>query len=339
MTRGEVIVVTGDAQGRPPTPGGSQSASSDPTGSQRARGGVLVAVLPALPVLIAAAVAAAAVAVLTLHPATSGLSAGGRHQVASARPGLAAMRAATQNRKLAAAWITAQVSRGVVVGCDPQMCQALVDDGFPAGDLQQYGTGAADALGAGVIVSTTAVRAALGPRLVSVYAPAVLASFGSGQEMVAVLAAAPEGAAAYLSAARADQLARQQAGAQLLRNPNVQASASAHAELADGKVDSRLLITVAGLAHMVPVRIREFAGAGPGADAPLRSMTISGAAPSASASGDSYPDTVLAFLHAQQAPLPTEATISGAGAATVLRISVTAPSPLGLLPAQPSSGP
>lgn len=48
------------------------------------------------------------------------------------------------------------------------------------------------------------VRSEFGPRLASVYAPIVLASFGSGPNMVAVLATAPDGAAAYRSAAGGD---------------------------------------------------------------------------------------------------------------------------------------
>lgn len=312
-------------------------AGDRPAGSQSASRGALAAALPVLPVLVVAAVAATAVVILTRHPAASRVPQAGQHQVSPERAGPAPVRVAAQNRKLAAAWITAQVSPGVVVACDPLMCQSLVGDGFPAGDLEQLGTGAADPLGAGVVVSTATVRSALGAGLVSVYAPAVLASFGSGPEMVSVLATAPDGAAAYQSAARADLLARQQAGAQLLHNPNVHAPPAAQAELADGEVDSRLLVTIAALTHLVPVYVREFGGAGPGAgaDAPLRSLTISGAV--RLARGGSYPETVLAFLQAQRPPYPTSATVAGSGSATVLQIAVTAPSPLGLLSAQPPS--
>ena len=215
------------------------------------------------------------------------------------------------------------------------MCQALLRDDFPAGDLEQLGTGTADPLGAGVVVSTTAVRSEFGARLVSVYAPAVLASFGSGEEMVAVLATAPDGAAAYLAAASADLVARQRAGAQLVHNANVHAPAAEQAELVGGQVDSRLLITLAALAHTLPVYIRGFGDAGPngGADVPLRSMTIGGAVPLGA--GGSYADAVLAFLKAQLPPFPTTATVAGTGAAAVLQITVTAPSQLGLLSAQP----
>jgi hypothetical protein len=50
----------------------------------------------------------------------------------------------------------------------------------------------------------------------------------------------------------ADQAARRQAGAQLLRNPDISASAAAREPLADGSVDSRLLVTLAVLAGLRP---------------------------------------------------------------------------------------
>lgn len=309
---------------------------------QLASAGVLRgAQVAALSMLVVGSVAATTVVILMPHPASSDPAAGrrpdaaARHPAASQHPaGVAALRAAAANRALAAAWIAAQVSPGVVVACDPLMCQALVRDDFPAGDLDQLGTGAADPLGAGVVVSTATVRSEFGSRLASVYAPEVLAAFGAGPEMVAVLATAPDGAAAYLSAASADRRARQQAGAQILHNANIHVPAAFQADLAEGQVDSRLLITLATLAHTLPVDIRGFSDAGPqaSADAPLRSMTISGAVPLPA--GDSYTSAVLAFLRAQQPPYPTTATVSGTGPATVLTITVTAPSPLGLLSAQ-----
>jgi hypothetical protein len=244
------------------------------------------------------------------------------------------MAAAARNRNLAAAWIAAQVSRGVIVACDPLMCTALERDGLPAGDLELLGTGAGDPLGSGVVVSTTAVRSELGSRLASVYAPTVLASFGGGPSSVAVRVTAPDGAAAYLSAAHTDVLARQQDGERLLRNGNVHVPQAGEAELVAGDVDSRLLITLATLANSVPVYVRQFGDAGPGAPAgtPLRSMAISGSV--LLQRHGSYLDFVLAFLRAQRAPFLATARVSGTGAATVLTIAFTAPSPLGLLSAQ-----
>ena len=281
-----------------------------------------------LPVVIVAAAAAGAT-VARQH------SAGGRYPGATAYLSEPSVSAAARNRTLAATWIEAQVNRGVIVACDPLMCAALQRDGFPAGDLEVLGTGAGDPLGSGVVVSTTALRSELGSRLASVYAPTVLASFGVGTSSVAVRVTAPDGAAAYLSAAHADQLARAQAGEQLGRNGNVHLLPASQAELAAGQVDSRLLMTLAALAHSVPVYVRQFSGVGPGASAgtPMRSMTISGAV--VLPHHASYTGLVLAFLQAQRAPFVARAMVSGRGATIVLRIAFTAPSPLGLLAAQP----
>jgi hypothetical protein len=124
-------------------------------------------------------------------------------------------------------------------------------------------------------------------------------------------------------------------GEQLRRNGNVHLLPANQAELAAGRVDSRLLVTLAALAHSVPVYVRQFSGLGPGASdgTPMRSVTISAAV--ALPHHASYTGVVLAFLHAQRAPFLATATVSGTGAATVLQIAFTAPSPLGLLSAQP----
>jgi hypothetical protein len=246
-----------------------------------------------------------------------------------------ALAAAATNRTHAAAWITAEVGHGVIVACDPLMCAALQRDGFPASDLDPLAVGAADPLGSSLVVSTVSLRSELGARLATVYAPVVLASFGSGRSAVDVRVTAPDGAAAYLAAAHADLLARQQDGQQFLHNPNVSLPADCQAALADGDVDSRLLITLAALAHSVPVLVRQFGDAGPGAPTgtALRSMTISGNVVLPNQA--SYLGFVLAFLRAQRAPFLATATVSGTGATTVLTIAFTAPSPLGLLSAQP----
>jgi hypothetical protein len=295
-----------------------------PAARRLARRRALVAGLSVL------AVAAAATAGLTL---ASRAPASRSQPAATSRLSDAALAAAAENRELAATWIMAQVSRGVIVACDPLMCAILQHAGIPAADLEPLGTGSGDPLGSGVVVSTAALRSELGSRLVSVYAPVVLASFGSGQSAVAVRVTAPDGAAAYLSAARADLLARQRDGDQLLRNANLHLSAGAQGELAAGHVDARILITLAALAHSVPVYIQQFGDAGPGATAgtPLRSMTIS-AAPLPHDAG--YLAEVLAFLRAQRAPFLATTTVSGTGAATVLQVVFPAPGPLGLLSAQ-----
>ncbi len=330
-----VVALTGSYQVPPPPPWPKVIATTarlwlqrrvlrvadGPDAGRLARGRALLAGLSVL-------VVAAAGLVLAEQPWA--------HNNTVSRPRLSVrvLAAAATNRTHAAAWIAAEVSHGVIVACDPLMCAAMQHAGFPASDLLPLAVGAADPLGSGLVVSTVSLRSELGPRLATVYAPVVLASFGSGQSAVDVRVMAPDGAAAYLAAAHADLLARQQDGQQLLHNPNVYLPADCQTELADGHVDSRLLITLAALAHSVPVHVRQFGDAGPGAPkgAALRSMTISGAV--LLPHHASYLNVVLAFLHAQRAPFLATATVSGTGAATVLTISFTAPSPLGLLSAQ-----
>lgn len=282
---------------------------------------------------------AAGLSVLVLAAAaTAGITLAVKELPAASRPAAAkpassaALAAAAENRERAAGWIVAQISRSVIVACDPLMCSVLQQHGFPAANLEPLGGGSGDPLGSGVVVSTDALRSELGPRLASVYAPVVLASFGRGPSAVAVRVTAPDGAAAYLSAARSDLLAREQDGQQLLHNANVHVSAAGQTELAAGKVDSRILVTLAALAHSGPVYIRQFGDAGPGATAgtPLRAMTISAVPP-----GDAgYLADVVAFLRAQRAPFLGTVTVAGAGSATVLQIVFAAPCPLGLLSAQ-----
>jgi len=119
-------------------------------------------------------------------------------------------------RNRAAAWVADQVSRSAIVSCDPVMCQALEARGVSAASLLELRPGEADPLRSSIIVATAAVRGLIGPRLSSAYAPAVIASFGSGRRQISVRVVAPRGAAAYISALRADMLARKASGTQLL---------------------------------------------------------------------------------------------------------------------------
>ena len=140
------------------------------------------------------------------------------------------------------------------MSCDPVMCLALRDGGFPASSLMPLGSAAADPLGSSVIVETAALRNQFGPRLASVYAPVVIASFGSGAARVDVRAYAAGSASDYRAALAADAAARRAAGRRLLGSPHIAAAAAARRELAAGRVDSRLLITLATLAAGQDVR-------------------------------------------------------------------------------------
>jgi len=212
------------------------------------------------------------------------------------------------------------------VSCDPVMCSDLVRHGFPAANLLVLGPGAGDPLGSGVVLATAAVRSMFGSRLATVYAPQTLASFGTGTARIDVRVVAAGGAAAYRTALAADVRARRAAGLQLLADPRVSGPAQVRADLADGRVDARLLIAMAAMAESEPLRILSFGGADPGASpgTPLRTAEI--AAPPANA------QAMLAFVRAQRAPyLPVRSDLSRG----VLTVEFAAPAPLGLLQAPP----
>jgi hypothetical protein len=229
-------------------------------------------------------------------------------------------------RAEAAAWLASQVNAGAIIACDPAMCAALQARGVIAGRLMPLQAGAADPHGATVVVTS----ALAGRQLASQYAPAVIASFGSGSSQVEVRATEPGGAAAYESALRADLAARQSAGSQLLRNSSISFTAQDAAQLRAGEVDSRLLATLAALSSQYAFRVAAFGDTSPGAPVLFREVTIT----DRSRDGAALP-TIMALVNQQHPPyLPAHAAIihTPAGQAAVL-IEFAAPSPLGLLTA------
>lgn len=277
--------------------------------------------------------AVAAVAAVLAVEATQGFSV--PHVASSDRPAVTSAAAlvtqAASVRAQAAAWAARQVSSGAIVACDPAMCSVLVRHGIATGNLLALGPGAPDPLGSEVVLASAAVRGMFGDRLASVYAPDVLASFGSGQDRIDVRAVAPDGASAYWTALAADLRARRVAGDQLLRDPRITFSPSARAQLTAGQVDARLLITLDTLAASEPVRIGAFLDDGPGASPglPLRAAELT-------AAGGAARNT-LAFFRAQRPPyLPARAAVTAQGSGgSVLTVQFAAPVPLGLL--QPQS--
>jgi hypothetical protein len=282
-------------------------------------------------VMVALIVFAAGGVTVALLRNSGAKSTAGNRGAASGQPGLGAVQAAASARQQAATWVAAQVSHSAVVSCDPAMCAALQAKGFPAGDLMTLGPAAGDPLGSAVIVATAAIRSEFGSRLTSVYAPTVIASFGSGSAQIEVRAYAAGGAAAYLAALRADQLSRRSAGNQLLHNSRVSAAPAPRRQLAAGQVDSRLLITIATLAGQGPVSILAFGDSGHGASpgVPLRLAEL--ASPPGAKSG--YLQSLVTLLRAQREPyLANSVTLARlANGQEVARIEFAAPSPLGLL--------
>ena len=150
---------------------------------------------------IVLALAGAAVIVLWLSGGLTGTPSRAT-RVPAAGAGPPSLAAAAQAQ--AAAWIAAQVSGDVIVACYPDMCAALQEQGVSAGRLMPLRSAAASPLGASVLVTYPSVRGQLADQ----YAPALVASFGSGGTRIEVRAVEPGGAAAYQSALRADLAAR-----------------------------------------------------------------------------------------------------------------------------------
>jgi len=238
-----------------------------------------------------------------------------------------ALQLAAAARQQAARWITQQVASSVVVSCDPEMCMELQKSGFPAGQLMELPPSAPDPLGSQLVVATPVIRSQFGIRLATVYAPLVIASFGSGADRVDVRYLAPNGTTAFESELATDEQDRVTAGEELLTNKRVQASPAARQALLAGHVDPRLLVTLSALAHLMPLHLVTFDDPSPGvsSDAPLRGAEI-GAAASAGL------PAMVAFLSAQQDPYaPAVARITQiANGQSVVTVRYDAPGPMGL---------
>jgi hypothetical protein len=180
----------------------------------------------------------------------------------------------------ATAWVAQQVGRTDIVACDPSMCQALQAQGIPAHDLLMLGSKGTDLLGSTVVVATATVRNQFGSRLDSVYAPGVLASFGSGKARIDIRQTAPRGPAAYWSALQADQQERKAVEPTLAESVQIVGSAAIRRALRAGQVDSRLYLLIEGMATQLtqPIQIMAWGDLSPGASPgiPFRSATLAG---------------------------------------------------------------
>jgi hypothetical protein len=234
-----------------------------------------------------------------------------------------------------AGWVDGQVSRGALVSCDPTMCAVLRQHGFPASNLVMLRRGALDPLDSDLIVVTPAVARELGARLAAL-APAVLASFGTGEDRVEIRVIAPAGAAAYQSAWRADAAARVSVGTELLSNPAIAVSPQARQQLTQGRVDARLIAVIDIMAALHPVHLVSFGDASPGAGAgvPLRSAEVYGVAQGVNA-GPAALAALRTLLLAQDPPYrPAGLQVVPLPAGQhALRVWYSAPEPAGLLDA------
>jgi hypothetical protein len=218
------------------------------------------------------------------------------------------------------------------VSCDPQVCTDLAIRGFPPANLLTLGPGSTDPLGSNLVVATAPIRAQFGSRLASVYAPAVIASFGSGNAAIDIRLVFPGGTVGYGTTAQADLNARKATDAQLLANSRIAVSATARAQLLSGDIDPRLPLLLAAMAHSHPVRVVDFVNQSPGGGPAslLRSMDLATADTAAHLTRTAYVAWIQTFIGAQTAqyrPSWAQQVTLPTGQA-VLRIGYGAPSPL-----------
>jgi predicted Ser/Thr protein kinase len=233
-------------------------------------------------------------------------------------------------RTQAVAWILQQVSQATVVACDPQVCADLAQRGFP--NLETLGPGSTDPLGSTLVVATAAIRAEFGGRLASVYAPAVIASFGSGTAKIEIRWDYPGGTSAYYAALEPDLDARKTQDAELLTNSHLKVSATARAQIVSGDIDPRLPMLLAAMTAVYPVQIVDFGDQSPGGGPAslLRSMDLATHVSTAHLAAPAYISWMRALINTQWAQYRPSSSklVTLPSGQIVLRIEFGAPSPL-----------
>ncbi len=280
------------------------------------------------PVLLAAALLVASLGVLAVNlpghrPASERLT--GNHTPIDSE-----LAAETEARAQAINWIMAQVDRAAIVSCDPQVCQDLASRGFPG--LLTLGPMSTDPLGSDLVVDTATIRAQFGRRLISVYAPVTIASFGSGNAKIDIQLVFDGGTAKYRKVEQVALRARKTAGAELLGNSQIKISATAAAQLRGGAVDPLLPLLLAALAAIHPVQVVDFVGQSPGGGpgSLVRSVDLATADGAAHMTRTAYLAWMEAFIGAQTAQYSPGwvQQVRLPSGQVVLRVTYGAPSPL-----------
>src|SRR6185312_1411970 len=220
------------------------------------------------------------------------------------------------------------------------MCAALRAHGFPSRELLALGSTSEVPVRSAVVVETPTVLSLFGSSLASAWARTVLASFGSGPSLVTVRVIAPNGAAAYQAKLSTDLADRKTAGAALLNAPQISVPALAGAQLTAGAVDSRLLEALAFVAGHQPISIVQFGNPGPGASAgvPLRYVDLAERDRTRNLSSAAYVRSLRAYLSTADVTFRPDIMTTAvlADGQQVLRVEVSAPSPLGVFGPQSS---
>jgi hypothetical protein len=249
---------------------------------------------------------------------------------AQAEARAAAAAAAQANGDAAARWIAAQAGHGLVIGCDPATCTAILAAGYPTGGQVVLQPGVLLPGPGSIIVATPAVRAQYGARLRTV-APAVIASFGAGAQAVQVAVVVPGGQQAYSQAASKALAARRHAGTTLLQDRKVHARGAIRTDLRSGRIDPRLLTDLRRLAAHYAVYLVHFGDAGPqaGRAVPFRMAEVAVSPPGSGRSDASSLRGMEKLLKTEPARYRPELLQKRlAGGAAVLEIKFLAPSPV-----------
>ncbi|HEY0716457.1 MAG TPA: hypothetical protein VGD68_02480 [Streptosporangiaceae bacterium] len=236
-------------------------------------------------------------------------------------------------RTAAVNWVVGQVDHKTVISCDPAICAALEGRGYPPGHLRALGE-ASGLAASGVVVVTPAARHLFGSSLVTAWAPAALAAFGSGNAAVSVRAVAPKGAAAYEKAVSEDLAERMAAEPALTRIPNITMSAQAARDLNAGRIDGRLMEAINNAAAVQSIDIVEFGNPGSGAsvDVPLRYADLATASPVATMGAAAYVQALRAGMENGVGARPDRTQlVTAPGGQQVLRVEFLAPTPFGVL--------
>jgi hypothetical protein len=286
--------------------------------------------MAALTVLLLLTAAGTTVALLRPHGGGKPAVGGG----AGGWSGGTALAAAADSRAAAARWVSREITRSAIIGCDTVMCDALIKSGLPSADLLVITPSSRDPLGVDVVIATHVLESKFGSRLSTEYAPAVLASFGTGKTRVQVREIAAYGASAYRLALNRDLAARELLGTQLVGNKRIALPVGAKTEFAAGQVDPRLLITLPALAQRHPIRVLAFYDRAPGASSgvPLSGVRLAGWDPEAGLPAHAYLRWLVSFLRSQRSVYrAADVATTWRHGRAIVSVRFARPNPIGLL--------
>ncbi len=232
-----------------------------------------------------------------------------------------------------AAWVAGQIDPATVISCDPAMCAALMAHHYPSKNVRELSSPAA-LKASGVVVVTPVALQLFGSSLVTAWAPAALATFGSGSSTVSVRLVAPDGAAAYERAAREDQAVRASSEASLAETKGITVKGAAAQELDSGQVDGRLFEALAQAAYVQPIDIVDFGNPGSGASAgvPFRYADLAASNSAVGLSGLAYLHMLRISMRGSPGPRPARTQLlTLPGGQQVVRVEYLAPGQFGVL--------